>query len=161
MHTSPIEPVHDAPGRLKTYFPIVPIEQVPVAESLAGAIADRPMVLVVEGDAAVADTLVDILNHSGYAAIAVYDGIDAVATALLVPPDLVIADATLPDRSGVEVAAELKSKLPACKIVLLGADRAASDAGAAARLAELAFAVVEKPVHPAELLAQVSASLKS
>jgi len=67
----------------------------------------------------------------------------------------------LPDRSGVEVAAELKSKLPACKIVLLGADRAASDAGAAARLAELAFAVVEKPVHPAELLAQVSASLKS
>ena len=45
--------------------------------------------------------------------------------------------------------------------MLLGADRAASDAGAAARLAELAFAVVEKPVHPAELLAQVSASLKS
>jgi len=94
MHTSPIEPVHEAPGRLKTYFPIVPIEQVPVAESLAGAIADRPMVLVWRRCcgcryAGRYPQPQRLCRDCGLRRI------DAVATALLVPPDLVIADATL------------------------------------------------------------------
>jgi len=140
------------------HFPIIPIEQVPAPE-VSGLDADRPVVLVVEDDGAVADTLVKILNRSGYAAIAACDGADAVETALLVPPDLVIADVALPGMSGIEVAVELKSKLPACRIVLLGVEHDACDAVAAARIAELASAVVEKPVQPAELLAKVSASL--
>jgi two-component system alkaline phosphatase synthesis response regulator PhoP len=160
MHTRPSSPVLEPWGHHKTHFPIVPIEQVPEPEAAGGAIANRPLVLVVDDDAAVTDTLVDILNRSGYVAIAAYDGQDALETALLVPPDLVIADTTLPDGSGLEVAAELKSKLPGCKIVLLGAEQGTPDAMAAARLAELAFAVVEKPVQPAVLLAKVSASLK-
>jgi len=160
MHTTPINRAIEAAGRLKTHFPIVPIEQVPVAQSAADAVVDRPVVLVVEDDSVIADTLVQILNQSGYAAIAAYDGIDAVETALLVPPDLVITDVALNGMSGIEVAVELKSKLPACKIMLLGAEHA-SDAQAAAELGELVFAVVEKPVHPAELLEKVSASLKS
>jgi DNA-binding response OmpR family regulator len=129
------------------------MEQVPEPGVGGSGIADRPLVLVVEEDAAVADMLVNILNRSGYAAIVAYDGRDALETALLAPPDLVIADARLPDRSGVEVAAELKSKLPACRIVLMGA----SDE----TVAELEFAVVEKPVQPAALLAKVEASLRS
>jgi len=159
MQTRPINPLIDAPGRLKMHFPVVPIEQVPVFEPRAGASADRPVVLVVEEDAGVADTLVEILNQSGYTAIASYDGQDALETALLVPPDLVITDVALGGTKGIEVAAELKSKVPACKIVLLGVERGASDALAAAGLTELAFAVVEKPVQPAELLAKVSVSL--
>lgn len=131
------------------HFPMVPIEQVPVPE-FSAAYVDRPVVLVVEEDATVADHLVEILNQSGYTAIASLDATDAIETALLVPPDLVIADATLPGMSGIEVANVLRTKLPAVKIVLLDGDHAASN---------LPFEVVEKPVQPAALLAKVSASL--
>jgi DNA-binding response OmpR family regulator len=119
------------------------------------------VVLVVDDDPTVTDTLVEILNQSGYVAIASYDGEDAVETALLVPPDLVIADVALPGISGIEVAATLRTKLPEVKIVLLAGGKPASDPLAAGRIAGQAFAVVEKPVHPAELLAKVSESLKS
>jgi two-component system sensor histidine kinase ChiS len=141
-----------------THFPIIPIGQVPTPEN-SDSHVDRPVVLVVEDDAVVADTLVEILNQSGYAAIAAYDGTDAVETALLVPPDLVIADAALHGMSGIDVAKELRTKLPEVKIVLLDGDEAAARA-LAGKVAELAFAVVEKPVQPAVLLAKVSASLK-
>jgi DNA-binding response OmpR family regulator len=134
---------------MKMHFPMVPIEQVPVPE-FSAAYVDRPVVLVVEEDATVADHLVEILNQSGYTAIASLDATDAIETALLVPPDLVIADATLPGMSGIEVANVLRTKLPAVKIVLLDGDHAASN---------LPFEVVEKPVQPAALLAKVSASL--
>jgi DNA-binding response OmpR family regulator len=134
------------------HFPIVPIEQVPVSAFSVGVGADRPVVLVVEDDAAVADALIEILNEGGYAAIAASSGSDAVETALLMPPDLVITDANLPDMSGIDVAAVFKSKLPEVKIVLLDGDEAASG---------LVFAVVERPVQPAVLLAKVSASLES
>jgi DNA-binding response OmpR family regulator len=137
---------------MKMYFPIVPIEQVPVPEFPVGASADRPVVLVVEDDAAVADALIEILNKGGYAAIGAHNGADAVETALLMPPDLVVADASLPDMSGIDVAAVFRSRLPEMRIVLLDGDEAASG---------LVFAVVEKPVRPAELLAKVSASLES
>jgi DNA-binding response OmpR family regulator len=150
----------EAPSRLKTHFNVVPIEQVPVPDAAGGATADRPVVLVVNEDAVVVNTIVEILKQSGYAAIAAYDGKDALETALLVPPDVVIADVLLPDGNGVEVAAELKRKLPACKVVLMGSEQGATEAGAS-RLAELEFAVVEKPVQPATLLERVSASLKS
>jgi DNA-binding response OmpR family regulator len=61
--------------------------------------------------------------------------------------------------SGIDVAKELRTKLPEVKIVLLDGDEAAAHA-LAGKVAELAFAVVEKPVQPAVLLAKVSASLK-
>ena len=132
--------------------------RLPAAE-MVGQALEGLRVLVVEDDAVVADTLVEILNQSGYAAIAAYDGTDAVETALLVPPDLVIADAALHGMSGIDVAKELRTKLPEVKIVLLDGDEAAAHA-LAGKVAELAFAVVEKPVQPAVLLAKVSASLK-
>jgi DNA-binding response OmpR family regulator len=153
MQVSPIRPEVDGHGRPKTHFLIVPIEEVPVPALPADGTADRPVVLVVDDDTTVADTLVEILNHSGYVAIASYDGKDAVETALLVPPDLVIADVALQGMSGIEVATALRNKLPEVKIVLLGGSEPAS--------APPEFAVVEKPVRPAELLAKVSASLKS
>jgi two-component system catabolic regulation response regulator CreB len=123
--------------------------------------ADRPVVLVVNDDATVADTLVEILNQGGYAAIASYGAKDAVETALLVPPDLVIADVALQGMSVMTVATTLRNRLPEVKIVLLSGNEIAADPLDAIKAAGHEFAVVEKPVQPVELLAKVSASLKS
>ena len=143
------------------HFPIVPMEQVPAPAVSAQADTDRPVVLVVDDDPVIADTLVEILNKSGYAAIAAYDGAEALETALLVPPHLVIADATLDGMSGIDVAAELKRTFPAVKVVLLGPERVAMGGPPDIRLEELAMATVQKPVRPALLLETVSASLNS
>lgn len=133
-----------------THFPVVPIAQVPVPELLGGASLNRPVVLVVERNPAVAESLVEILNQGGYAAIPACDATDAVEIAMLMPPDLVIADAEVRDTSGIPVAAMLRDKLPDVKIVLLDGDESA---------AGIAFAVVEKPVQPKVLLEKVSLGL--
>ena len=137
-------------------FPTVPIEAVPAPDSTGGASADRPVVLVVDKEPGIADTIAEILRRSGYAAIPAYNGEDALETALLIPPDLVITDAGLSDISGIEVAAVLRAKLPDCKVLLLSGREAGADLASG----EHGFAVVNKPVSPADLLAQVTDHVK-
>jgi len=119
------------------------------------------LVLVVDDKPAIADRVAEILNQHGYAAIAAYDGEDALETALLIPPELVIADVRLAGMSGLEVAAALKKKLPDCKVLLLADQEAASDLPVPGKDTVRDFALVDKPVHPVDLVAQVSARLKS
>jgi DNA-binding response OmpR family regulator len=161
MRQDESQPVHAAPVRLRTNFPVVPITEVPAPGSTADTIADRPVVLVVDDEPVIADTLVEILKRSGYAAIAAYDGEDALETALLMPPEMVITDVLLPGISGIEVATTLRRKLPECKIMLLSGQAGTSTAAGSTSSLENGFEVIDKPVHPTDLLAKVSATFKS
>ena len=67
------DPPPSFPATGPTNFPIVPLEDVPAPGLFADAGADRPMVLVVDDEPAIADALSEILNRNGYAAIAAYD----------------------------------------------------------------------------------------
>ena len=49
---------------------VVPMDRVPPADTSAY----RPVVLVVDDESAVADTLTEILSRSGYTAMTAYDG---------------------------------------------------------------------------------------
>ena len=82
---------------LRTSFPTVPIAEVPLPIDSARGSDCRPIVLVVDDEPIVADTLAEILIRSGYVAIAAYDGESALETAALVPPDLLIADDLSPE----------------------------------------------------------------
>jgi DNA-binding response OmpR family regulator len=146
---------NSAPSRPRN-FSTVPIMDVPAADGGA----DRPVVLVVNKEPDIADAVSEILSHHGYAAITAYDGEDALETALLIPPQLVIADIGLPGISGIEVATVLKKELPDCKVLLLYGQQDHSDKLASAKSAGHKFQLVGKPVHPIDLLAHVSASLK-
>lgn len=152
-------PIATASGR--TNFPTIPIVEVPAPGPSEDSSADRPVVLVVDDKPAIADRVAEILSHHGYAAITAYDGEDALETALLIPPELVIADVRLAGMSGLEVAAVLKKKLPDCKILLLTGEEAAADLPAPGNGAAHEFVLVDKPVHPSDLVAHVSANLKS
>jgi DNA-binding response OmpR family regulator len=160
MRKSHFEGKFEPAVALGTKFQVVPLWDVP--SPLPTALSDdRPMVLVVDDEPVIADTLVEILNKSGYAAIAAYDGEDALETALLMPPELVIADVGLPGISGIEVAAVLREKLPECKVLLLSGQAAASIQAEPVKMDGNGFAVIDKPIHPGDLLAQISESLKS
>ena len=148
-------------GKPSTTFPTVPIKDVPSPASPADTNAYLPMVLVVDHEPAVADTLSEILAQGGYSAVAAYDAEDALETALLIPPELVIADVKLPGMSGIELATALKGKFPDCEILLLSEPSASSDAPASVKVDGHELELLNKPVHPSDLLARVSETLNS
>jgi DNA-binding response OmpR family regulator len=145
---------------IRTNFPIVPITDVPALGNSADAGPDRPVVLVVNKEPAIAENVREILNRNGYAAIVALDAQEALETALLIPPELLIAEVALPGMSGVEVATALRAELPGCKALLLLPDDATVDPAALAKIEEHKFGLVSKPFQPVDLLAHVSATLK-
>jgi CheY-like chemotaxis protein len=143
----------------KLHFPIVPIEDVPAAVPLNGSKKYRPVVLVVDDESAIADTLAEILTLSGYAAMPVYDGEEALETALLMPPELLITDVMLPGMSGIELAITMRRIFPDCKVLLFSGQAATTDLLTSARRSGHEFTLLSKPVHPTDLVRRVSESL--
>lgn len=120
----------------------------------------RPSVLVVDDESVIADTLTEILNRSGYAAVATYDGESALESALLKPPEMLITDVVLPGMNGIELAIQIKRIFPDCKTLLFSGQASTTDLLASANSAGHHFTLLSKPVHPKDLLAWVSQSLK-
>jgi DNA-binding response OmpR family regulator len=145
----------------RTNFPVVPVKDIPAPGPSDAASADRPVVLVVDEDVVMADFLAEILNRSGYTALVAYDGVVALETALLMPPQLAILGAGLSGESGIELAIALRSKLADCRILLLADQSAKSTLVASAKKAGHKFDVLDITVRPDELLAFVAATFKS
>jgi DNA-binding response OmpR family regulator len=131
---------------------VVPIDQVPPAET--GAF--RHSILVVDDESAIADTMTEILSRSGYLAMTAYDAEEALETALLTPPELLITDVMLPGMSGIELAITMRRIFPECKILLCSGQAIALDLLASARSEGHNFIMLTKPVHPREMLARVA-----
>jgi DNA-binding response OmpR family regulator len=118
------------------------------------------MVLVAGDEPGAADTLVDILNQNGYAAVAAYDGESALETALVVPPELLITDLVLPGMSGIDLAIAVDGKFPDCKILLLAGQPLQTGLPAAANREGHQFVLLDKTIQPDDLLANAAATLK-
>lgn len=135
---------------------VIPVREVPPADTSEY----RPVILVVDDESAIADTLTEILSRSGYAAAAAYDATDALETALITPPEMLITDVVLPGMSGIELAITIKRIFPDCKILLFSGQAATSDLLASAKSQGHQFTLLNKPVHPKDLLARVSSTLR-
>lgn len=141
-------------------FPTVPLKEVP--SHIDGHRADeyRPVVLVVDDESVIADTLAEILSRSGYHGIAVYDGDSALETALLSPPEMLITDVVLPGITGIELAIRMRRIFPECKIILFSGQASTADLLASARADGHHFTLLNKPLHPQDLLLRVAEGLK-
>jgi DNA-binding response OmpR family regulator len=148
-------------ARPTTTFPMVPIAEVPLPAESVGKIIDRPIVLVVDDEPVIADTLAEILTQSGFAAMAAYDGRSAVETAALVPPDLLIADDLSRQMSGVDLALAVKSESPDCKIILLSGQQSTATLLKWAKSCGPHISLLSKPVHPVDLISKVRSTLNS
>lgn len=147
-------------SRNGTTFPTVPISEVPAFARLAKSEPCRPVILVVDDECIIADSQADILKRSGYAAFSVYDGEDALETALVMPPEMLIADVILPGMNGIELAIAVQNMFPDCKVILSSGQPSAAPLLASAARAGHHFPVLNKPVKPEELLERVSEALK-
>jgi DNA-binding NtrC family response regulator len=137
---------------------VVPISEVPVGD-FAGKVSDRPMVMVVDDEPLVADTLAMILTRAGYHAVRAYDGRTALEIASVQTPDLLISDVAMPEMNGVELAVGMVSMAPGCKVVLFSGHARSVDL-VRAYDAGHHFPLMSKPMHPSEMLAQVAKSLQ-
>jgi CheY-like chemotaxis protein len=91
----------------------------------------------------------------------VYDGEEALETALLMPPELLITDVMLPGMSGIELAIQMRRIFPDCRVLLFSGQAATSDLLASAARDGHQFTLLTKPVYPTDLLRRVSESFES
>lgn len=136
---------------------VVPMSEVPMGD-VAGTVADRWMVLVVDDEPLVADTLAMILTRAGYYAMRAYDAQSALEIASVQTPDLLISDVAMPVMNGVELAVAMVSMAPECRVVLFSGHARSADL-VRAYDAGHHFPLMSKPMHPTEVLRQVARSL--
>jgi len=138
---------------------VVPIEEVPVEDAVE-TIDGRQVVMVVDDEPLVADTLAMILRHAGYHAVRAYNAKTALEMANIQAPDLLISDVAMPEMNGVELALGMMAIAPECKVVLFSGHARSVDLMRAYD-AGYDFPLMAKPMHPREMLGQVARSLAS
>lgn len=117
----------------------------------------KPLILVVDDDAAIAEMLSLVLHGEGFDTIVVGDGLEAVESAREHNPDLVLLDVMLPGMNGVDVCKKIRefSSTPIIMLtartdtvdIVLGLESGADD-------------YMSKPFKPKELVARVRARLR-
>lgn len=113
-------------------------------------------VLVIDDEKNVADTLVMILQRSGWEAAAAYDGATAVQKADTFLPTIVISDVIMPRMNGIEACTAIKAKHPKCHIVLFSGQAATSDLVRDAWARGFRGELLAKPIEPEDLLAKLA-----
>ncbi len=122
----------------------------------------RPkLILVVDDEPAILMTAAAILEMQGYKTATATDGAGALTSALELKPDLVLSDVVMPRMNGVQLAIELKEKLPSTAVLLFSGNVATAEILEEARTHGHDFKILAKPVPMDELLSEVKNSLQS
>lgn len=111
-----------------------------------------PRILVVDDEALIADTIVQILNRNGFIAEAAYSGTQAIHLAERYCPELVLSDVMMPHVDGVEAAIRIRELCPDTRIVLFSGQAATVEILARARARGHEFELLPKPIHPTQLI---------
>ncbi len=136
---------------MNTYFPTVPVETVR-RNSNPSPDRTRPLVLVVDDEPLIGETLAIILNGNGLATMTAHNAIEGLELAALIPPELLIADLAMPGMNGLDMAIEISRATPDCKVILFSGHASISDMYTKMLKLGHDFLWLVKPVHPADLL---------
>ena len=131
------------------------IENAPLDMSKGRAQVIAKRVFVVDDEKIIADSLSAILKNSGFDASAFYDAETALSACEVAVPECIISDVTMPGMNGVDLAIQIRERLPACTILLFSGQAATFDLLATARSRGHNFELLLKPVHPKDLLARL------
>lgn len=138
-------------------FEVVPLAEA-VAEPEISHHNQKPVVLVVDDEQLIVDSLAAILTTKGFEVLKAYNGSAALEVALERPLDLLLTDVAMPGMNGIELAMAVSVAMPECRVLLFSAHASALDL-AKARAAGFDFPLMAKPLHPVEMLKRVSESL--
>ena len=127
------------------------------APGTTGATPDRPLILIVEDDAAVGSMIDDYLVSAGYRTARAGDGREAVQQVSDSRPDLIVMDLMMPRLTGGEAARELRDDPLTTNIPILGIS-AVADVTSIAELLPI-DSVLSKPFDLDDLLAAIQGLL--
>lgn len=119
------------------------------------------VILVVDDEQRIADTLALILQSNGYEAPVAYEGDSALALSSKVRPNLLLTDVVMPGMNGIELALAVSKRLPECKVLLFSGQAATAELLDRAKKQGCDFPLLSKPVHPEDLLKKVAEILHS
>ncbi len=118
-------------------------------------VTNRLKVFIVDDEAVISLPVAMILQKSGFDATSFTNPMKALEEAETERPDLLLSDVMMPELSGIELAVRIKKFHPECKILLFSGQAATADLLREARVQGHDFILLTKPVHPADLLAQI------
>jgi DNA-binding response OmpR family regulator len=119
------------------------------------------VILCVDDDESILDTLTDILEEAGYAVILARTGLDALALAYSQKPDLILLDLLLPDMPGEEVCRRLRLHHPTARTPIIMLTVKSDEVNTVRGLEIGADYYVTKPFSPKVLIARIMSLLKS
>ncbi|MDE1163179.1 MAG: response regulator [Acidobacteriaceae bacterium] len=128
---------------------------IPISADNGGEVENQgaaPRILVVDDEVLIADTIVQILNRSGFIAEAVYGGQEAIEAVRRYCPELVLSDVLMPHVDGVEAAIAIRELCPETRIVLFSGQAATLEILARAHERGHNFELLPKPIHPTQLI---------
>jgi DNA-binding NtrC family response regulator len=143
----------------KLSFEVVSLAEVAHEDIVVLRDKNGPVILIVDDEKVIADTLSIILSRAGFTTMTAYDGEAALKIAAAVSPALLISDVVMPGISGVELAIKITQTLPDCKILLFSGQAATVDLLEKARLDGHSFTTLNKPIHPTDMLKRISECL--
>ncbi|MDR1798617.1 MAG: response regulator transcription factor [Bifidobacteriaceae bacterium] len=116
-----------------------------------------PLILVVEDEPTIAAAIARRLNAEGYQAFQVGDGLEAVAKAAELQPDLIVLDVMLPGIDGLEVCRRVQAETPLPVLMLTARD---DETDKLIGLGVGADDYMTKPFSMRELVARIKALLR-
>jgi UDP-3-O-[3-hydroxymyristoyl] N-acetylglucosamine deacetylase len=119
--------------------------------------ADHESILIVDDDAGVRDSIGAVLADEGFRVRYAVDGSEALASAGLERPDLVLLDVWLPGMDGIQVLEKLRGDHEGLPIIVISGHGNIETAVRATKLGAVGF--IEKPFTIEGLLEAVSSAL--
>ena len=140
-------------------FEVISRSQVPSNGSTQSTEQRGPVILVVDDERIIADTLSIILTKRGFSVVTAYNAEAALELTECVPPQLLLSDVMMgPGMDGTQLALEVVSAFPRCKVLLFSGHSATRDLLEKTRELGHNFTLLTKPIHPSELLARINDS---
>lgn len=114
----------------------------------------NPIVLVVDDERVIADTLTAILRDRGFNAMTAYSAEAAIAMARESSPQFLVCDIVLlGGMNGIEAAIQIGALCPDCRIILISGMAESGELLDKARARGHDFEIIlAKPFHPTELI---------
>jgi DNA-binding response OmpR family regulator len=113
------------------------------------------IILIVDDERALADTLCAILIHAGYQAFAAYNSAEAQAVLASTRVDLLISDVMMPGMNGFDLAVFTSANYPETAILRLSGNAATQEIVAKGGAEHNHFTLLAKPIAPRQMLAYI------
>jgi DNA-binding NtrC family response regulator len=112
-------------------------------------------IIVIDDEALIAETVVEILRQEGFEAAAVSNGFSAIELARDWKPDVVLSDVIMPGINGIDAGIKIHEVAPKCKVILFSGQAATVDLLEEARLQGYEFQILAKPIKPEQFVSAI------